>query len=113
MVLKSIAELMKKPTPLPHLFSLLVWTREKSSGVNSFRNEGVFRALIWVSVISSFNFFTENWAFIPNGPAVSKSKLQWPRIESDIARQQNQSELPEGRFFTKCNSMCPDINEQN
>ena len=55
--------------------------------------------------ISSFNFFTKSWAFIPNGPTVSESKLHWPRIESDIARQQNQSELPEGRLFTKCNSM--------
>ena len=63
--------------------------------------------------ISSFNFFTKSWAFIPNGPAVSKSKLQWPRIESDITQQQNQRELPEGRLFTKCNSVCLDINEQN
>ena len=50
MVLKSRADLIKKPTPPPRLFSLLVWTREKSSGVNSFKNEGVSRALIWVSV---------------------------------------------------------------
>ena len=46
--------------------------------------------------IVSFNFFTKSWGFIPNGPTVSKSKLHWPKIESDIARQQNQSELPEG-----------------
>ena len=30
--------------------------------------------------ISSLDFITENWTFIPNGPAVSKPKLQWPRI---------------------------------
>ena len=35
--------------------------------------------------ISSFNFFTKSWAFIPNRLAVSESKLHWPRIESDIA----------------------------
>ena len=41
MGLKSRAVLLKKPTPPPHLFTLLVRTREKSSGVkftvNSFR----------------------------------------------------------------------------
>ena len=55
--------------------------------------------------ISSFNSLTKNWAFIPNGPAFSESKLHWPRTESNITQQQNQIELPEGRLFTKCNSM--------
>ena len=81
MVLKSRADLIKKPTPPPRLFSLLVCTKAKSSGVNSFRNEGVSGALIWVSVrpkTSKFpvlTSFTKSWAFIPNGLAVSESKL--------------------------------------
>ena len=37
--------------------------------------------------IFSFNFFTKSWAFIPNGPAVSESKLHWPSpvVQGDIA----------------------------
>ena len=41
---------MKKSIPPQHLFTLLVRTRENSSGVNSFRKEGVSRALIWISI---------------------------------------------------------------
>ena len=41
--------------------------------------------------ISSLDFITENWTFIPNGPAVSKPKLQWdlerhhPTVEPEQA----------------------------
>ena len=61
--------------------------------------------------IARIDFITENWAFIPNGPAVNKPKLQWPMIECDITRQQNHHKLTERRFFTKCYSVCLDINE--
>ena len=34
--------------------------------------------------IASFDFIAENWVLIPNGLAVSKTKLQRPRIECDV-----------------------------
>ena len=63
--------------------------------------------------IARFDFITENLAFIPNGPAVSETKFQQPRIECDVARQQNQKKLPEGCLFMKCNFVCLDIYEQD
>ena len=34
--------------------------------------------------IAGFEIIYENWALIPNGPAVCEMKLQWPGIECDI-----------------------------
>ena len=63
--------------------------------------------------IAGFDFIREIWALILNGPAVSETKLQRPRIECNINRQQNQNKLPEGRFFIKWNFVCLDIDEQD
>ena len=63
--------------------------------------------------IASFDFITENWALVPNGPAVSKTHLQHPKTECDVTQQQNQNKLPEGCLFMKCRFVCLDIDEQD
>ena len=56
--------------------------------------------------IAGFDFITENWALISDGPAFSQIKLQRPGIECNVTRQQNQNKPPEGRLFIKCITLC-------